>query len=180
MRFEWDERKNRANYAKHGVSFEVARLVFNDPWSITLADSGIHDDAPRWLTIGSAAGAAVLFIVHIRKIATMAKKSSALSQRAKPRRASANGTYAVTRKMARELKVLAAKPDDEIDTSSDMPEIVDWQRAMVGKFYRPIKQPVSIRLDADVVAWFKGSEPKYQTAVNRVLRDYMLSHRKSA
>ena len=31
MRFEWDERKNRANYAKHGVSFEVARLVFNDP-----------------------------------------------------------------------------------------------------------------------------------------------------
>ena len=30
------------------------------------------------------------------------------------------------------------------------------------------------------VAWFKGSEPKYQTAVNRVLRDYMLSHRKSA
>jgi len=31
-----------------------------------------------------------------------------------------------------------------------------------------------------VVAWFKAPEPKYQTAVNRVLRDYMLSHAKSA
>ena len=102
----------------------------------------------------------------------MAKKSSALSQRAKPRRASVNGTYAVTRKMARELKVLAAKPDDEIDTSSDMPEIVDWQRAMVGKFYRPIKQPVSIRLDADVLAWFRTNK-QYQTMINRALREYM-------
>jgi uncharacterized protein (DUF4415 family) len=79
---------------------------------------------------------------------------------------------------ARERKELAALeklPDSAIDTS-DIPEITDWSKAQVGRFYRPIKQPVTIRLDADVVAWFKATAPQYQTAVNKVLRDYMKLH----
>ena len=83
------------------------------------------------------------------------------------------------RDFSAEIAALEAMSDEDIDLS-DMPEITDWTGAVRGKFYRPEKQAVTIRLDADVVAWFKGSEPKYQTAVNRVLRDYMLSHRKSA
>ena len=67
MQFDWDKRKNRANITKHGVSFEVARLVFNDPWSITQADAGGHADEPRWQTIGSAAGTVILFVVHTDK-----------------------------------------------------------------------------------------------------------------
>ena len=76
---------------------------------------------------------------------------------------------------ARELKELAAlekMPDSAIDTS-DIPTVTDWSKAQVGRFYRPIKQPVTIRLDADVIAWFKETAPQYQTAVNKVLRDYM-------
>ena len=76
---------------------------------------------------------------------------------------------------ARERKELAAlekMPDSAIDTS-DIPTITDWSKAQVGRFYRPIKQPVTIRLDADVIAWFKETAPQYQTAVNKVLRDYM-------
>ncbi|WP_372707347.1 BrnA antitoxin family protein [Brevundimonas sp.] len=69
--------------------------------------------------------------------------------------------------------------DEDIDFS-DIPLVTDWSGAVRGKFYRPEKQAVTIRLDADVVDWFKGRETKYQTAVNRVLREYMLSHRKSA
>ena len=84
-----------------------------------------------------------------------------------------------TRDISAELAVIEAIAEEDIDLS-DGPEITDWSGAVRGKFYRPEKQAVTIRLDADVVAWFKGSEPKYQTAVNRVLRDYMLSHRKSA
>lgn len=84
-----------------------------------------------------------------------------------------------TRDISAELAVIDAMSEDEIDFS-DAPEIRDFSGFVRGKFYRPEKQAVTIRLDADVVAWFKGSEPKYQTAVNRVLRDYMLSHRKSA
>lgn len=84
-----------------------------------------------------------------------------------------------TRDFSAEIAALEAMSDEDIDFS-DMPEVTDWSGAVRGKFYRPEKQAVTIRLDADVVAWFKGREPKYQTAVNRVLRDYMLSHRKSA
>ena len=84
-----------------------------------------------------------------------------------------------TRDISAELAIIDAMTDDEIDYS-DAPAVTDFSGWRRGVFYRPEKQAVTIRLDADVVAWFKGSEPKYQTAMNRVLRDYMLSHRKSA
>lgn len=71
-----------------------------------------------------------------------------------------------------ELRALAKMPDRAIDTS-DIPEVADWSKAQIGRFYRPIKQPVTIRLDADVIAWFKAAAPQYQTAVNKVLREYM-------
>lgn len=70
---------------------------------------------------------------------------------------------------------LKQKSDDEINFS-DIPEILDWSNAVRGKFYRPLKEQVSIRLDADVLAWFRNKEEKYQTAINSVLREYMLSH----
>jgi uncharacterized protein (DUF4415 family) len=75
-----------------------------------------------------------------------------------------------------ELAALAAKREEAIDTS-DAPEIEDWSDAERGRFYRPVKRTVTIRLDADLLEWFKRREPKYQTAVNRVLREYMRSHR---
>jgi uncharacterized protein (DUF4415 family) len=75
-----------------------------------------------------------------------------------------------------DLAALAAMPDEAIDTS-DAPQIGDWSAGQRGRFYRPVKQVVTMRLDADVIEWFKRREPKYQTAINRVLRDYILSHR---
>ena len=74
-----------------------------------------------------------------------------------------------------ELKALAARRDDEIDTS-DAPEILDWSGAKRGLFYRPVKQQLTLRLDADVVAWFKShttSAEGYQTRINRALREYV-------
>jgi uncharacterized protein (DUF4415 family) len=65
--------------------------------------------------------------------------------------------------------------DADIDTA-DIPEILDWSGAVRGRFYRPVKQMVTIRLDADVVAWFKSHDRNYQTAVNRVLREYAIGH----
>ncbi len=45
---------------------------------------------------------------------------------------------------------------------------------MRGKFYRPVKKAVSLRLDADVIAWLKKDGKGYQTRANRVLREKML------
>jgi len=73
------------------------------------------------------------------------------------------------------LAKLAAMPSDQIDTQ-DIPEAPaeNWKLARRGVFFRPIKQSVTIRLDADVIDWFKSRGGRYQTAVNQVLRDYML------
>jgi uncharacterized protein (DUF4415 family) len=72
----------------------------------------------------------------------------------------------------KELKVLSEKPDESIDTS-DIPEVTDWDSAVRGRFYRPIKKRVTIRIDADVLEWFKRKNPQYQTAINKALRDYV-------
>jgi hypothetical protein len=64
MRFEWDEKKNRTNQAKHGVSFQVATLVFNDPYVLSQLDRETSRAEERWLTMGSTAGLAVLLVVH--------------------------------------------------------------------------------------------------------------------
>jgi uncharacterized protein (DUF4415 family) len=66
-------------------------------------------------------------------------------------------------------------PDSEIDTS-DIPEWTDemWKSAVRGRFYRPVKQAVSLRLDADVIAWLKKDGQGYQTRANQMLRERML------
>ena len=81
----------------------------------------------------------------------------------------------------KELAALASLPDDQIDLS-DIPELPRsaWKRAVRGTFYRPIKQAVSLRLDADVVAWLKKPGKGYQTRVNQILRQRMLAQSKRA
>ena len=78
----------------------------------------------------------------------------------------------LTEEQRAEIAALAALPDAEIDTS-DIPEILDWSGARRGLLHRPVKKRVTLRLDADVVAWFRANAPGergYQTEMNRVLR----------
>ena len=75
----------------------------------------------------------------------------------------------------REIQALANMPEGKIDTS-EIPELPPgaWKNAVRGKWYRPVKQAVSIRLDADVLAWLKAKGDGYQTRVNGLLRERML------
>ena len=75
----------------------------------------------------------------------------------------------LTRKQRAELKSLAALPDSAIDTS-DAPELLDWSGAKRGLFYRPVKQHVSLRVDADILARLRGCGKGYQTRINTLLR----------
>jgi uncharacterized DUF497 family protein len=61
--FEWDEVKATQNFRKHGISFELARLVFSDPYALVEQDR-IEDGWPRWRTIGLVSGVVVLFVAH--------------------------------------------------------------------------------------------------------------------
>ena len=79
-----------------------------------------------------------------------------------------------SRKRKNELEELARLPDHRIDTS-DVPELTEEQlrRAVRGQMYRPVKKPVTMRLDADVIAWLKQDGRGYQTKANALLRREM-------
>jgi uncharacterized protein (DUF4415 family) len=81
----------------------------------------------------------------------------------------------LTPRQRADLKSRAALPDDAIDTS-DAPELLDWSGAKRGLFCRPVKQQLTLRPDADVVAWFKShaiSNEGYQPRINRALREHV-------
>ncbi len=75
----------------------------------------------------------------------------------------------------RRLEKLARLPDEKIDTS-ELPELTEkfWQSAVRNPFYRPVKQQLTLRLDADIIAWLRRQGRGYQTRANALLRDAML------
>lgn len=85
----------------------------------------------------------------------------------------------LTQKLRAELDTLAKMPEAQIDTT-EMPPTADWSKGVRGAFYRPVKRPLSLRIDADVVDWFQGQGEGYQTKMNAVLREYVSRQRKRA
>jgi uncharacterized protein (DUF4415 family) len=75
----------------------------------------------------------------------------------------------------RKLAKLAKRPDREIDYS-DIPPLPDTfvQNAVRNPFYRPVKQQLTVRIDADVFAWLRRRGKGYQTRLNNLLREAML------
>ena len=77
-----------------------------------------------------------------------------------------------------ELDALAALPDDKINTAA-LPEQKDWNGAQRGLFFRPVKTQLTLRIDADLIHWFKTHVPTgegYQTRITRALREYVTQH----
>ena len=63
MRFDWDDTKNAINLRKHGMDFETAMVVFDDPYQLLLFDR-VVDGEERWQTIGLVDGVYLLLVVH--------------------------------------------------------------------------------------------------------------------
>ena len=63
VEFPWDERKNRVNRRKHGISFETAIPVFDDPFHVSRQDREPEGEA-RWQTIGMVRGVQILMVAH--------------------------------------------------------------------------------------------------------------------
>jgi uncharacterized protein (DUF4415 family) len=103
----------------------------------------------------------------------MAKKKFASSPQERRVAASALFTRPITDKQRQELGRLANLPDSRIDFSGASEGKAGVSGVQAGRFYRPIKQLVSLRVDAEVLAWFRGRGKKYQTYMNEVLRREM-------
>ena len=67
LTFEWDEEKSKRNFRKHGVAFEEAKTVFNDPFAITIADPDHSDEEERYLDIGLSVKESVLVVWYTER-----------------------------------------------------------------------------------------------------------------
>lgn len=63
MLFDWDENKSKTNLVKHGISFDTARLVFDDPYALSMQDRH-KDGEERWQTLGLINGIVILLVAH--------------------------------------------------------------------------------------------------------------------
>src|ERR1700674_2581997 len=104
------------------------------------------------------------------------KNSWALSQPVPPSPTKGGRMKKLTKEQKRDIKAIAAKKDQDINFS-DAPPVIDWSGAEIGKFYRPKKKPVTMRLDTDIIAWLKSDGRGYQTKANGLLRHAMLHYK---
>jgi uncharacterized protein (DUF4415 family) len=122
-----------------------------------------HPDGDPWQTVG-VAGTVFLFVVHTypeSNPVTGAETGRIISARKAPRMKRGpmrKASSDLIPEQATELQALAALPDDRIDTR-DIPEQKDWRGAKRGLFFRPIRKQLTLRLDADLIAWFKSRAP---------------------
>ncbi len=86
----------------------------------------------------------------------------------------------LTQAQRHHLARLATLPDDQIDTG-DIPELTDEQLStgVRGRFYRPVKQQITARIDADVLDWLKSHGKGYQGRLNAILRREMMTSLKA-
>jgi uncharacterized protein (DUF4415 family) len=83
--------------------------------------------------------------------------------------------HKLTARQKREPAKLAAKPDMEIDSSGSPPlREKFWKNAVRNPFYRPVKEQVTLRIDADILAWLRQQGKGYQSRLNSLLRSAML------
>jgi uncharacterized protein (DUF4415 family) len=80
----------------------------------------------------------------------------------------------LTRKQKSDLAALAAMPDEKIDYS-DIPAKAAgfWDDAVRGGLYRPVKRQLTVRIDADILAWLKSQGTGYHSRLNEILRSAM-------
>ena len=86
-----------------------------------------------------------------------------------------NNPLPLTDNQKAEVKALSEMQDDDIDYS-DIPPLDDafWKNAVSNPFYKPTKTSTTVRVDSDVLAWFKSQGKGYQTKINAILREAMI------
>ncbi len=159
LKFEWNKEKSISNLQKHGVSFEEAKEVFEDLFHISKLDHRFDYFEERWITLGSTSKDKILVVANMffddngKEIVRI-----------------------ISAKKQTKKKGIFMSNIEEREKYDDY-EILDeynFSDGIRGRFYEPKKIPVSLRLDNDIVLYFKklASEQKvpYQTLINALLR----------
>ena len=173
LEFEWDEEKARTNLAKHGVSFLTAAEIFANEIMERIDDREDYGEV-RWIALGRA-DAEVSSAWCTPGAATGSSASSAPRKRAEM-----NETSTIVRHSLSQIKAMRERGEDQ--TSPNAPDAESlgadfWSSARV---VMPAgKTSVHLRLDTDVVDWFKGAGKGHLTRMNAVLRAYVEAQKHS-
>lgn len=142
--FEWDDRKAAVNAAKHGITFDEAKLVFLDPMAITIEDEAHSIDEDRQITIGCISFSQVLVVSHVLRGGRIRIISSRRASRAEYRE------YYMSQPTDR-IQDRAAVASDDL-----LPEY-DFSRGVRGKHYIP-GTTLIVQLDTDVADQYETPE----------------------
>jgi uncharacterized protein (DUF4415 family) len=172
VRYEWDEAKRQSNIQKHGIDFVGIEKAFAGA-TITVLDDRFDCGEPRFITLGLLSGR-VIVIAHTETREVI--RIIPLERRLKMKRP------VTSRKSQTDWKRVDSLKDDEIDFS-DAPQLTPrmFARAVVRRGLKPVarKKLLTLRIDSDVVEWYKSQGSGYQTRINALLRAYM-EERKNA
>ena len=167
--FEWNEIKNRKNRSKHGVTFQTAKLIFEDPNLITRQDRDVEGEQ-RWQTIGYAVG--ILTVAHTVQESGPDEIIRIISAR---HATLEKGNFMRKKKSTETGKRKAVAIQDKSVDTTDIPDLANTTGWTRGLMYRPVLQPISIRLAApDIAAAQKLARKKgipYQTYIKTLLHD---------
>jgi uncharacterized DUF497 family protein len=169
--FAWDDEKRELNLAKHGIDFDGAIEVFYGPIILRRSD---RNNEERWTALGYsdnrlivvvfARRAEVVRIISARRARKM-KKENIVTRKWGDRRKGKTDWARVDKLTDEDIaKAVASDPDAA-------PIDIDWSDAVLVIPTR--KKAISIRVDEDVLDYFKSQGEGYQRRINAVLRSYM-------
>lgn len=184
MELEWDADKAARNLKKHGVSFEDAELVFYDSGRVEAYDGREDYGEDRWATLGLPTRLSCMWSTP-----SDTRKPSALSLRGKQMPTKESNIVKRTLDLKKppqlsaeqkaRLDAVASMPDEQIDYS-DAPYLPDavWMKA--AEQLPHTKKQITLRIDAEVLEFFKHTGKRYQSRMNAVLRSYVEAHKAHA
>lgn len=173
--FDWDEAKSKANLLKHEIDFDDAIEIFYDRPVFIRSD---RYDEERWIAIGQLYGRliAVVFTQREKELRVI----SARRARKNEERTYRQRSWGDRRRGKTDFAALDALTDSDIEAAvradpDAAPLDIDWSTAVV---MPSKKKAISIRVDEDVLEFFKHEGDGYQRRINAVLRTYMQHQRK--
>jgi uncharacterized protein (DUF4415 family) len=168
VRYEWDEAKRQSNIRKHGIDFIGIHTVFAGR-TVTVLDDRFDYGENRFVTLGLLSG----------RVVVVSHMETELFPSERQRRMKRSATSGRSRTNWRRVDALKDEEIDFSDTPELSPEV--FARAVVRRGLKPVarKEQLTIRLDSDVLEWYKKQGPGYQTRINALLRAYMREHQRN-
>jgi uncharacterized protein (DUF4415 family) len=170
--FGWDENKSDANLPKHGIAFAEASEAFDGAVVVTRSDRN-HEE--RWVAVGKSHGRMVTIVFTVRNQVIWTSQRVTRGQMKEER--IVRRRWGERRKGKTDWKRFDAMTEEEIgaaiasDPDWDEFRDIDWSNAVLVMPAK--KKAISIRVDEDVLDFFKKEGEGYQRRMNAVLRSYM-------